>query len=151
MVVLLVLICMVIDYVIDKGCKGKGCVVFLVVGNGNEFVEKDGYVSYELVIVVVVCNDWSICFVYSNYGKLFWCFFFSDDFEDFIFGYLVFLIMGIWIIDLCCEYGDNSGVSIVVGDIFGNYINNFGGIFSVCFGVVGVVVLIILVNFILNY
>lgn len=32
-------------------------MILFVVGNGNEDVCYDGYVSYQGVIVIVVCND----------------------------------------------------------------------------------------------
>ncbi|EPS8491236.1 subtilisin/kexin-like serine protease HreP [Yersinia enterocolitica] len=142
---------MAIDYAIDKGRKGKGCVVLFAAGNGNESVEKDGYASYEPVIAVAACNDRSIRSVYSNYGKSLWCSFPSDDSEDLILGHPAPLTTGIWTTDLRREYGDNPGASTAVGDIFGNYINNFGGTSSACPGAAGVAALIISVNPTLNY
>ncbi|HEN3557030.1 TPA: S8 family serine peptidase [Yersinia enterocolitica] len=142
---------MAIDYAIDKGRKGKGCVVLFAAGNGNESVEIDGYASYESVIAVAACNDRSTRSIYSNYGKSLWCSFPSDDYEDPTFGNPAPLTTGIWTTDLRREYGDNPGASTAVGDIFGNYINNFGGTSSACPGAAGVAALIISVNPTLNY
>ncbi|EKN5984567.1 subtilisin/kexin-like serine protease HreP [Yersinia enterocolitica] len=142
---------MAIDYAIDKGRKGKGCVVLFAAGNGNESVEIDGYASYESVIAVAACNDRSTRSIYSNYGKSLWCSFPSDDYEDPTFGNPAPLTTGIWTTDLRREYGDNPGDSTAVGDIFGNYINNFGGTSSACPGAAGVAALIISVNPTLNY
>ncbi|EKN5090763.1 peptidase S8 [Yersinia enterocolitica] len=142
---------MAIDYAIDKGRKGKGCVVLFAAGNGNESVEIDGYASYESVIAVAACNDRSTRSVYSNYGKSLWCSFPSNDYEDPTFGNPAPLTPGIWTTDLRREYGDNPGASTAVGDIFGNYINNFGGTSSACPGAAGVAALIISVNPTLSY
>ncbi|HDL7342520.1 TPA: S8 family serine peptidase [Yersinia enterocolitica] len=142
---------MAIDYAVKKGRNNKGCVIFFAAGNGNESVEIDGYASYESVIAVAACNDRSIRSVYSNYGKSLWCSFPSDDSEDLIFGHPAPLTTGIWTTDLRREYGDNPGASTAVGDIFGNYINNFGGTSSACPGAAGVAALIISVNPSLNY
>lgn len=68
-----------------------------------------------------------------------WCSFFSNDFEYVVFGCLVLLIKGIWMMDCVGVVGYNLGCMGV--DFDGFYMDDFGGILSVCFGVVGVVVL----------
>ncbi|CNH08928.1 subtilisin/kexin-like protease [Yersinia aldovae] len=141
---------MAIDYAVKKGRKGKGCVILFAAGNGNESVEKDGYASYEAVIAVAACNDRSIRSVYSNYGKSLWCAFPSDDSADPMFFHPAPLTTGIWTTDLRRGYGENPGTT-AVGDIFGNYINNFGGTSSACPGAAGVAALIISVNPSLSY
>lgn len=130
-----------IDYAVNNGRGGKGCVILFAAGNGNESVDNDGYASYEKVIAVAACNDRGKRSVYSDFGKAIWCSFPSGDFE-----YLPSnpkpLTPGIWTTDRTGQKGYNGG-SIVAGDAEGNYTNEFSGTSSSCPGVAGVAALIL--------
>ncbi|MFN9941677.1 MAG: S8 family serine peptidase, partial [bacterium] len=70
-----------IDYAVQYGRGGKGCVIFFASGNGNESVDNDGYASYSKVIAVAACNDRGTRSVYSDFGSAVWCAFPSGDSE----------------------------------------------------------------------
>lgn len=120
----------VIDGVVNLGRGGLGVFVFFVVGNGNGVVSY--LVFYELVIVVVVM---SMCEERKNFnfcdGEIWWGFDFGIGVDVVVFG------VKIYIIDI---FG-------LVGYIDGDYISSFNGIFFVCFNVVGVMVLVLLLDF----
>ncbi|NNG16613.1 MAG: S8 family serine peptidase, partial [Gemmatimonadales bacterium] len=58
-----------IDWAVNNGRNGKGCVITWAAGNGNESVENDGYASYEKVIAVAACNDSGKRSAYSDFGQ----------------------------------------------------------------------------------
>jgi subtilisin family serine protease len=124
-----------IDYAINKGRNGKGCVVLFAAGNGNESVDNDGYASYEKVIAVAACNDFGTRSAYSDFGKAVWCAFPSNNGNP-------SQTPGIWTADRSGVLGYNSG-NTNLGDKLGNYTNNFGGTSSACPGAAGVAALIL--------
>jgi subtilisin family serine protease len=58
-----------IDQAVEKGRKGRGCVICFAAGNGDEPVELDGYASYLKVIAVAATTDQDRRAWYSDYGK----------------------------------------------------------------------------------
>lgn len=127
-----------IDYAVQKGRNGKGCVILFAAGNGNESVDNDGYASYEKVIAVAACNDTGTRAAYSDYGKAIWCAFPSSNGHP-------SLTPGIWTTDRTGAPGYNPGQASR-GDAQGNYTNSFGGTSSACPGVAGVAALILARN-----
>lgn len=126
------------DYAINKGRNGKGCVILFAAGNGNESVDNDGYASYSKVMAIAACNDFGTRSAYSDFGNAVWCAFPSNN------GYSS-QTPGIWTSDRTGLAGYNSG-NITLGDQAGNYTNSFGGTSSACPGVAGVAALIIARN-----
>ena len=124
-----------IDYAINQGRNGKGCVICWAAGNGNESVDNDGYASYSSVIAVAACNDQSQRSAYSDYGRAVWCTFPSND-------GVRSLTPGIWTTDRTGVSGYNPG-NASEGDATGNYTNSFGGTSSACPGVAGTAALIL--------
>jgi subtilisin family serine protease len=124
-----------IEYALTQGRNGRGCVITWAAGNGNESVDNDGYASYSRVIAVAACNDAGKRSAYSDIGKAVWCAFPSDD------GVPV-QTPGIFTTDRSGAPGYNQGLASV-GDVKGNYTNNFGGTSSACPGVAGVSALIL--------
>lgn len=138
-----------IDYAVENGRQGRGCVITWAAGNGNENVRYDGYASYDRVITVAACNDRGRRSVYSDYGKEVWCAFPSSDIYYPQFGTQRPITAGIWTTDRSAEQGYNPGgreVEELIGDLEGNYTTTFGGTSSSCPGVAGVVALILEVN-----
>ncbi|MBD2520279.1 S8 family serine peptidase [Nostoc sp. FACHB-973] len=127
-----------IEYAINKGRNGKGCVIFFAAGNGNESVDNDGYASYQNVIAVAACNDFGTKSAFSDFGKAVWCAFPSNNGES-------SQTPGIWTTDRTGLVGYNSG-NRNLGDTAGNYTNEFGGTSSSCPGAAGVAALIIASN-----
>lgn len=127
-----------IDYAINSGRNGKGCVVLFAAGNGNESVDNDGYASYRNVIAVAACNDQSQRSAYSDFGKAVWCAFPSSDGQP-------SKTPGIWTTDRSGRAGYNAG-NARQGDAAGNYTNSFGGTSSACPGAAGVVALVLSAN-----
>ncbi|PHJ62415.1 peptidase S8 [Nostoc linckia z18] len=124
-----------IDFAINNGRNGKGCVVLFAAGNGNESVDNDGYASYQNVIAVAACNDYGTRSAYSDFGKAIWCAFPSNHGDT-------SQTPGIWTTDRSGKVGYNSG-KVGLGDNVGNYTNEFGGTSSACPGAAGVAALII--------
>lgn len=134
-----------VDYAVNHGRNGRGCVVLFAAGNGNESVDHDGYASYGKVIAVAACNDRGTRSVYSDFGKAVWCSFPSSDFGYPPFGHPEPLTSGIWTTDRLGEYGYNAGHPDH-GDVDGHFTNSFGGTSSACPGAAGVAALVLSVN-----
>lgn len=138
-----------VDYAVENGREGKGCVITWAAGNGNENIRYDGYASYDRVIAVAACNDRGRRSIYSDYGKAVWCAFPSSDIYYPQLGTQRPITAGIWTTDRSAEQGYNPGgreAEELVGDREGNYTTTFGGTSSSCPGVAGVVALILEVN-----
>ncbi len=123
-----------IDFAINQGRNGRGCVVLFAAGNGNESVDNDGYASNPKVIAVAACNDSSVQSAYSDSGAAVWCSFPSSDTVE------PRKTPGIWTTDNSGNSGYNPG-QISKGDLAGNYTNSFGGTSSACPGAAGVAAL----------
>jgi subtilisin family serine protease len=134
-----------IDYVVENGRGGKGCVVLFAAGNGNESVDNDGYASYHKVIAVAACNDRSRRSVYSDYGAAIWCAFPSNDRGHAPYGHPDPLTPGIWTVDRAGTDGYNSGKN-GDGDSNGMFTGSFGGTSSACPGAAGVAALVLAAN-----
>lgn len=126
------------DWAVQNGRNGKGCVILFAAGNGNESVDNDGYASYEKVMAVAACNDSSKRSFYSDFGKAIWCAFPSSD-------VVPSKTPGIWTTDRSGPVGYNDGHPDK-GDALGNYTNGFGGTSSATPGVAGVVALVLARN-----
>jgi subtilisin family serine protease len=124
-----------IDWAVNNGRNGKGCVITWAAGNGNERVENDGYASYKNVIAVAACNDQGKKSVYSDKGEPIWCSFPSSDPDNQV-------TPGIWTTDNSGHSGYNSG-DTNKGDSEGNFTNSFGGTSSACPGAAGVAALVL--------
>jgi subtilisin family serine protease len=149
-----------IEYALNEGRGGKGCVICWAGGNGNESVDNDGYASHPGVIAVGSCNDTGTRSVYSDTGKALWCVFPSGDFE---FDALATVppasqggvwdvshprpsTPGIWTTDWSGSSGYNRGGSTDKGDVNGHYTNSFTGTSSSAPGVAGVAALVLALN-----
>lgn len=124
-----------IEFAIEDGREGAGCVIVWAAGNGNESVDNDGYASHPDVIAVGACNDRGKRSAYSDYGDSLWCCFPSDD----VYGQIT---NGIWTTDRLGRRGYNAGDD-ALGHPHGDYTNNFGGTSSACPGVAGLAALLI--------
>ena len=133
-----------LEYAIDNGRKGKGCVIAWAAGNGNESVDNDGYASSQHVITVAACNDRGSKSAYSDFGHAIWCSFPSNDFDTE--GLPKPLTPGIWTTDR--SDGEIEGYNPIYadGDVAGKYTESFGGTSSACPGVAGVAALILALN-----
>lgn len=129
-----------VDWAVDNGRNGKGCVIAWAAGNGNESVDNDGYASYERVMAIAACSDRAKRSVYSDKGNALWCAFPSSDFVD------PELTPGIWTTDRAGGSGYNPGAPSANGDDAGNYTQDFGGTSSACPGAAGVAALVIANN-----
>ncbi|MBI5916262.1 MAG: S8 family serine peptidase [Bacteroidetes bacterium] len=138
-----------IDYAIEKGRGGKGCVITWAAGNGNEDVKFDEYASYPKVIAVAACNDSGKRSVYSDFGDAVWCCFPSNDFFEPRLNPTRPKTPGIWTTDRSGKNGYNGGginAEHLVGDLDGQYTATFGGTSSACPGVAGVAALMLAAN-----
>jgi len=129
-----------IDWAINNGRNGKGCVITWAAGNGNEPVDNDGYAAYPSVIAIAACSDRGKRSVYSDKGNALWCAFPSSDFTD------PELTPGIWTTDRSGGSGYNPGAPNTNGDVAGDYTQDFGGTSSACPGAAGVAALVIARN-----
>lgn len=129
-----------IDWAVENGRNGKGCVITWAAGNGNESVDNDGYASYSRVVAVAACSDRGKRSVYSDKGDALWCAFPSSDFTD------PQLTPGIWTTDRSGGSGYNPGAPNANGDAAGQYAQDFGGTSSACPGAAGVAALVIARN-----
>ncbi|HKA23197.1 MAG TPA: S8 family serine peptidase [Blastocatellia bacterium] len=127
-----------IEFALQNGRNGKGCVICWAAGNGNESVDNDGYASFDKVIAVAACNDVSKKSPYSDFGSAVWCCFPSNNFFP-------SKTPGIWTTDRSGTVGYNPGVTSK-GDAAGNFTNSFGGTSSAAPGVAGVAALILARN-----
>ena len=123
------------DFAVNQGRNGKGCVILFAAGNGNESVDNDGYASYSKVTAVAACNDRGKRSAYSDFGGAVWCSFPSNHGHP-------SLTPGIWTTDRTGSLGYNPGHPLQ-GDGGGHYTNDFGGTSSACPGVAGVAALVI--------
>jgi subtilisin family serine protease/subtilisin-like proprotein convertase family protein len=126
------------EFAINNGRNGKGCVICFAAGNGNESVDNDGYASFEKVIAVAASNDKGKKAPYSDFGGAVWCAFPSNNFFP-------SLTPGIWTTDRSGAVGYNPGDSSQ-GDAAGDFTNGFGGTSSACPGVAGVAALVLARN-----
>ncbi len=127
-----------IDWAIENGRNGLGCVITWAAGNGNESADNDGYASYDKVIAVAASNDRGTRSGYSDFGQAVWCAFPSNDVAD-------ARTPGIWTTDRTGADGYNTG-SADAGDPAGHYTNSFGGTSSACPGAAGVAALVLARN-----
>jgi subtilisin-like proprotein convertase family protein len=127
------------EFAFNNGRNGKGCVICFAAGNGNESVDNDGYASFPKVIAVAASNDRGKRAAYSDFGGAVWCAFPSNN------GFPS-ITPGIWTTDRSGELGYNAGGGTTMGDVAGNYTNDFGGTSSASPGVAGVAALIIARN-----
>jgi len=124
-----------IDYAVNNGRNGKGCVITWAAGNGNESADNDGYASYDKVIAVAAYNDRSEKSAYSDFGASIWCAFPSSHGRP-------SLTAGIWTTDRSGDPGYNDG-NVDDGDAAGDYTDSFGGTSSACAGAAGVAALVL--------
>jgi subtilisin family serine protease len=124
-----------IDWAVQNGRNGKGCIIVWAAGNGNESVDNDGYASYAKVAAIAACNDMGKRAAYSDFGNAIWCSFPSSNGEP-------SLTTGIWTTDRSGTAGYNSGIASK-GDLAGNYTNSFGGTSSAAPGAAGVAALVL--------
>ena len=127
-----------IDYAIEHGRGGRGCVITWAAGNGAESVDNDGYAAYAKVVAVAACNDSGTQSRYSDHGEAIWCSFPSSHGAP-------SRTPGIWTTDRSGREGYNMG-DPSLGDRAGNYTNSFGGTSSACPGVAGVAALVLACN-----
>ena len=133
-----------IDYAVNSGRGGKGCVILFAAGNGNESVDLDGYASYPGVLAVAATNDRGVRSVYSDKGAALAFSFPSNDFRYPVENRPEPLTPGIWTTDITGQGGYNPGPNgQIAGDPKGNYTNSFGGTSSASPGAAGVAALVI--------
>jgi subtilisin family serine protease len=128
-----------IEHAVQKGRRGKGCVIVWAAGNGNESVDNDHYAANPHVIAVAACNDRGKRSMYSDFGQAVWCCFPSSDK-----GPPKPLTPGIWTTDRGGQEGYNPHFG--GGDADHKYTDSFGGTSSSCPGVAGVAALMLSMN-----
>lgn len=108
-----------INYCVTQGRGGKGIPIFWAAGNGNESVSLDGYAVNPDVIAVAASTSNETRAWYSDFGPEIWvCAPSSGDRS-----------LGerrIFTVDRTGNAGYNTGDS-TLGDVAGDYTNNFGG------------------------
>ena len=124
------------EYALQKGRGGRGCIILFAAGNGNEDTKNDGYVAYPGVITVAACNDTGRRSVYSDYGDAIWVAFPSGDYAWKPFDHAAPLSQGL-------HTTDRSGAE---GYDAGDYMSIFGGTSGACPGMAGVVALMLAAN-----
>ena len=137
------------EYALNKGRNGRGCVICWAAGNGNEDVRYDGYATHPGVMAVAACNDSGRRSVYSDFGAAIWCSFPSSDIYAPQLNHPRPRTAGIWTTDRRGQAGYNGGgldAEGTYGDAEGDYTATFGGTSSACPGVAGVSALILSVN-----
>ncbi len=127
-----------IDFAVNNGRNGRGCVICWAAGNGNEPVGNDGYASYPNVLAIAACNDLNTRAAYSDVGAALWCAFPSSNGNP-------SSTPGIWTTDRRGGAGYNPG-NPGNGDSAGDYTNDFGGTSSACPGAAGVAALVLARN-----
>ncbi|MBL7804095.1 MAG: S8 family serine peptidase [Saprospiraceae bacterium] len=125
-----------LDYALNKGRNGKGCVILFAAGNGNEDTVNDGYSSYPGVIAVTACNDTGRRSVYSDFGDAVWVCFPSGDFGWKPFSHPAPISTGLRTVDRLSKGGYQDG----------DYTDTFGGTSGACPGMAGVVGLMLAAN-----
>lgn len=108
-----------IRYCVNNGRNGKGIPIFWAAGNGNESVDLDGYASNPDVIAIAASTSEDTKAWYSDFGKAIWVSAPSS-------GNSSLGEKSIFTTDRSGEEGYNSGTP-GLGDITGDYTNDFGG------------------------
>jgi subtilisin family serine protease len=126
---------MAMEYAINEGRGGKGCVILFAAGNGNENIQNDGYASFPGVIAVAACNEAGKRAVYSDFGPAVWASFPSNDFE-FPPHHPRPISPGLRTTDRLLQDGYETG----------DYTDTFGGTSGACPGLAGIVGLMLAVN-----
>jgi len=126
-----------IEYALEKGRGGKGCVICWAAGNGNEPVDNDHYAAHPGVVTVAACNVDGKRNGNSDKGKALWCAFPSGD-------KTAKKLTGLWTTDWSGGRGYNSAGK--AGDAAGNYCNTFAGTSGAAPGVAGVAALVLALN-----
>jgi subtilisin family serine protease len=107
----------VIDYCVEEGRSGKGCVIFWAAGNGNEAISSDEWASYDKVIAVAASTDLDRRAYYSDFGSE---------------------------VDICAP--SSGGHNGIVTTSIGGYTSDFGGTSAAAPIAAGVAALLISVN-----
>lgn len=71
-----------LNYALDHGRAGKGCVIVLAAGNDGRDLAFNEYASHQGVLTVGACSDDGRHPAYSNWGGSLWCVFPSNDPDD---------------------------------------------------------------------
>jgi subtilisin family serine protease len=120
-----------LDYSIEFGRGGKGCVIIFSAGNDGSDLALNGYASHPGVIAVGACNCHGTHPSYSGYGEALWCVFPSNDPGDHV---------GAWM-----TYLTTAPVgSLLNGDAY--YTTRFGFTSAACAGIAGICALIVSAN-----
>ena len=138
-----------IDYAINHGRNGKGCVIVWAAGNGNEDIQYDGYASYDKVIAVGASNILNKRATYSDFGKALMCCFPSYDVKSMDNAMIEIVRPGIWTTDRLSSdgyAGPGNKTYAEDGDRDGAYYGVFGGTSSACPGAAGVFALMLSIN-----
>jgi len=131
-----------LEYALESGRGGKGCVICWAAGNGNESVDNDHYAAHPGVITVAACNVDGRRSGNSDKGKALWCAFPSGD-------KTAKKLTGLWTTDWSGGRGYNGAGK--AGDAEGNYCNTFAGTSGAAPGVAGVAALMLALNRKLGY